>query len=564
MNNSRLLLPILAFSLWLLAGSGSTGQERSPVRASEIAGAAGLSASDSARAVENLEADLNKIIALQPEIKSGNVGVKVISLRDGRSLYSLNSAKPLTPASTTKLITTYSALLLFGADYNIPTTALAEQTPKKGVLHGDLFIKGHGDPLLSINDIDALVDKIKAAGITRIEGDIVGDGTYFDDVYERKDYSGDADHVVDLPPISGLAIENNMVTVVVSSSRTPGQLCNVQTFPPSSGFTIMNSATATAAAARKKSKSTGKKSKKKRRSALERTIPEPATVPQIPYGTFGDQEYHIAGNEGANEAGIGITITTEDDGRQIVRVTGSMPANKTVSRRFEIRNPPLVVAGMFYDRLRTRGIAITGTIRTGTTAPKAKSLGEFRRPLVQVLEPVMKNSDNYYAEYVFKMIGGASAKSPKTPTAECSRTAVLQCMENCSVAFDRCVMNDGSGLSRRNLISPDALAATLQAAYRNRKLYNALYPVMSIAGVDGTLRKRMKGTRAEKNVHGKTGTLRNVSALTGYVTTADGDVVGFAAVMNGYNIGGYKSVQDKIAQRMAEFSYKEGIASPTK
>lgn len=559
MNNSRLLSSLLVLSLWVLSGSGSTGQERSASHASMNASAAALSASDSARAVAALEADMEKIITLPNEIKSGNIGVKVVSMRDGRSLYSLNSSRPLTPASTTKLITAYSALLVFGPDYSIPTIALAEQSPRKGVLHGDLYVKGHGDPLLSINDIDVLVDRIKASGITRIEGDIVGDGTYFDDVYERKDYSGDADHVVDLPPISALAIENNMVTVVVSSPRTSGQLCNVQTFPPSSGFTIVNSAKSYTAAPKKSRKSSGKK--KRKRSALERFVPEPATTPAILHGTFGDQTYYI---DGANEAGVAISITADDEGRQIVRVTGSLAANKTVSRQFEIRNPPLVVAGMLYDRLRTRGITIAGVIRSGETATKATGIAEFRRPMAQVLEPVMKNSDNYYAEYLFKMIGGATAKSAAGKTAQYSRTAVAQCMENCAVPFEACVMNDGSGLSRRNLISSDALAATLQAAFRNKKLYNALYSSMSIAGVDGTLRKRMRGTPAEKNLHGKTGTLRNVSALTGYVTTADGEVVGFAAVMNGYNIGAYKGVQDRIAQRLAEFSYREGLASAEK
>lgn len=546
---TRYLLLLISI-FWLTADNGIVGQQRSVQHVRADAGK--LTSGDTSRAVAALSKDLTNIIALPKELQSNDVGVRVVSVRTGRELFALNSAKPLTPASTTKLLTSYSCLLLFGSDYDIPTIAFAEKAAVNGTLRGNLFIRGHGDPQLSINDIDALVDDIKRAGITRIEGDVVGDGTYFDDIYERKDYSGDADHVVNLPPISGLAIENNMVTVVVSSSRTAGQLCNVQTFPPSSGFTIENSAKSYAPRGRRR----------KRRGDIEKLPTVPGSTPDLGTRRFGDQEYEMEpdGGEEAEEAGVSISITSDDQGRQIVRVTGTLPVNKTVSKRYEIVNPPLVVAGMFYDRLRTRGITITGKIKTGPTPAAARRIAEFSRPLMQVLHPMMKNSDNHYAEYLFKMIGAAATRNTDGTTAEFSRLAIKQCMDAGSIDFDNCVMNDGSGLSRRNLISPDVLTATLAAAYRNPNIFRPLYSAMSVAGNDGTLRKRMRGTPAEGNVHGKTGTLRNVSALTGYVTSADGEILAFAAMMNGYGIGSYKNVQDKIAERLAEFSYREGIS----
>ena len=93
------------------------------------------------------------------------------------------------------------------------------------------------------------------------------------------------------------------------------------------------------------------------------------------------------------------------------------------------------------------------------------------------------------------------------------------------------------------------------------RVRSALYESMSVAGVDGTLRKRMKGTPAYNNVRGKTGTLRNVSALCGYVTTADGEPLAFAMLMNGYNIGAYKNVQNDVAIRLARFSFRQGTGS---
>ncbi|MCB0712113.1 MAG: D-alanyl-D-alanine carboxypeptidase/D-alanyl-D-alanine-endopeptidase [Ignavibacteriae bacterium] len=548
------LAGLLSLLLFLIPTHQNFGQSKNRVVRSSNTSSGAI---DSSAALNNLATDIRSLLTMSSELKSGSVGIRVVSLRNGKSLFDLNSEKPLTPASTTKLLTTYSALLLFGSDYEIPTILYGAVKPEKGIIKGDLFIKGHGDPLFSVGDIDELIVKLKSAGVKRIEGDVVGDGTYFDSVYERKDYSGDADHVVDLPPVAALGIENNMVTVVVSSSRTAGQLCNVQTFPPSSGFVIANSAKSYAAS---KKKSTTKK-KRRRRSSLEEYIPD-QSIPKASIGRFGDEEYFDEGRENVEE-GIAISLTTDEDGRQTIHVSGTLGVNKTVSKRYEIKNPPAVVAGMFFDRLRTNGIEITGAVRTGATLQKAVPLAEFRRPLTQVINTVMKQSHNHYAEYVFKMIGAASGSGKgENATATQARAAIRQCMEASSAPFESCVVNDGSGLSRRNLISPQALVATLVAAYNNRPLWKALYEALSVAGKDGTLRKRMKGTRAEGNVHGKTGTLKNVSALTGYVTSADGEMLAFAMITNGYNVGTYKSVENKVAERLADFSWNEGKAVP--
>lgn len=477
---------------------------------------------DTAASLVSLKSELSKLINLPKERKSGTVGVRVISISTGKVWYDLNGSKPLTPASTTKVLTSYTALILFGPDYKIPTIILADRPVRNGVLDGNLYIRGHGDPLLEVSDIDILADRIKGAGIRMITGDVVGDGSYFDNVTERKEYSGDADHVVNLPPVSGLGINDNMVTVVVSSPRASGQLCNVQTFPPSAGFTIVNSA-----------KSVSVKRKKRRR---------------------GD-----AGNVGTsrelNQSGVSIAVQKDEEGKQVVRVSGTLGVNQTFSRRYEVDDPPAVAAGVLFDRLNSRGITVAGSVRSSPTPSGAVTITQIDRPINHVLSPVMKSSHNHYAEYLFKMIGGASAPNPGRNTAAEARSAVARCMEASQAPFTGCKVNDGSGLSRRNLIAPATLVATLRTAWSNPLIRGALYKAMSVAGVDGTLRKRMKGTPAQGNVRGKTGTLRNVSALSGYVTTADGEVLAFAMIMNGYGIGSYKSVQNKVAAYLAGYSH---------
>ncbi len=480
---------------------------------------------DTASSIAKLADEIDKLVDLPDERRKRSVGVQIISVKTGAVWFDLNGKKPLTPASTTKVLTSYASLVLFGPDYQIPTLVLAGAPVHDGVLNGDLYIRGHGDPLLEVNDIGTLADRIKNAGIRKIAGDIVGDGTYFDAITERMLYSGDDDHVVDLPPVSGLSIEDNMVTVVVTSPRASGQLCTVQTFPPSTGFTIINSA-----------KSVGSSSKRRRR---------------------GDAAGGFRSESGGEDlgAGISISVSVDEEGQQVVRVSGTLGVNKTFSRRYEIDDPPQVVAGILYDRLRARGIAITGGVRSGATSHGANLIAQIDHPISAVLDPVMKSSHNHYAEFLFKMIGGASSPRAGVNTAAEARAAVKRCMEASAAPFDGCMVNDGSGLSRRNLIAPATLVATLRAAWSNPIIRSGFYDRMSIAGVDGTLRKRMKGTPAYNNVRGKTGTLRNVSALCGFVTTADGEVLAFAMLMNGYNIGTYKSVQNKVAAHLAGYSH---------
>ena len=473
---------------------------------------------DTAARLSSLSAELDKLVNLPTERRDHTVGIRVVSLATGRVWFDLHGNRPLTPASTTKLLTAYASLVLFGPDYRIPTVLLADGGVAEGEIRGNLYIRGHGDPLLRVADVDRLADWLKNAGVRKITGDVVGDGTYFDATTERKDYSGDADHVVDLPPVSGLSVEENMVTVVVNSPRANGEPCTVQTIPPSAGFTIINSAKASGGSSR-------------------------------------------GGRRDVDNAGISISVSRGDANGKGSRVSGTLGVNRTYSRTFEMEDPPTIVAGLLYERLSSRGITIVGTVRGGGTPERATVLTQISRPITEVLDPVMKSSHNHYAEFLFKMIGGASSPTPGVNTAQEAREAIHRCLDACSAPFDGCRMNDGSGLSRRNLIAPATLVATLASAWRNPMVRSALYESMSVAGVDGTLRKRMKGTPAYNNVRGKTGTLRNVSALYGYVTTADGEPLAFAMLMNGYNIGAYKNVQNDVAIRLARFSFRQGTGS---
>jgi PBP4 family serine-type D-alanyl-D-alanine carboxypeptidase len=301
-------------------------------------------------------------------------------------------------------------------------------------------------------------------------------------------------------------------------------------------------------------KTTAKSTTKKKTATAKKATSTAATTKKTVRETAPD-----LADASASVGALRVSVTGDRDGKQTIRVSGGLLANRTSSYRYEMKNPPLVVAGIVYDRLRAHGIRISGEPKTGTSPHQVKVIGEIRRPLTEILENVLKNSNNYLAEYVFKIIGAANGGQKET--AERSGEIINQRMTKANVPFSKCVINDGSGLSRANCLSAAALNAMLSAAHHDRKVFQALYPMMSIAGVDGTLRRRMKGTPAEGNVHGKTGTLRNVSALAGYATSRDGEMFVFAMLMNGGRHGAYKDVQNKIATRLAAFSYKESTSA---
>jgi D-alanyl-D-alanine carboxypeptidase len=576
------------------AGSGAAGSIDSLRRPATSA--------DSARALEKLAADIQKLLGLPDEVRTGRVGIEIRSLTRNRELYQLNGATPLTPASTTKVVTAYTALCELGGDHMVRTVLAAANRPtREGVLVGDLYVKGFGDPFFTASDIDLLVDRFMTTGIRRIEGNVVGDGSYFDGKTRRVDYSGDDDQVVPLPPITALTINGNVFTVLVSAPSTPGQPLNVQTVPRSSGFDIVCDAVSAGSAKAAPSR----KGRSKSRSSLVPSDAAP-TIRELDEPRYGDEpmpgSFLLADADGrrpskakpatkrpaARDAkpakrgaskstatkppsrakapaetvapareparGLKVSVTTGTDGRQTITVTGSLAVKKRASYRYEMKSPEVVIAGMVHDRLLGRGIAITGRTVAAAAPARIKTLAQTERPLIDILSLVMKNSNNYLAEYVFKMIGAHAGARSETARASVQRISAR--MSTSSVSFDRCIINDGSGLSRNNLLSAQSLAGILAAAHRDKKIFQPLYSSMSVAGVDGTLRKRLKGTLAEGNVHGKTGTLRNVSALTGYVTTRDGELLAFAMLMNGGNLGSYRSVQDKIAQRLADFSYR--------
>ncbi len=555
------------------------------------------SGADSTANLKQLQNNLSSILRSKI-FKNAKVGLSVFSLDKNRSLYEYNAHQALTPASTTKLFYGYAAMKTLGAEYMVPTQVVHDGViGSDSVLQGNLYLVGHGDCLLEVSDIEALAERIRRAGIKSIQGDIVADNSFFDDITDRQQYSGDRERMEALPPISALGVNRNIVTVLVSNNG--GGVPRVQTIPQSAAFrvsiknasVVSSDAPASSGSAPKKKQSgpstqpsprtrgskaaartkkssaqpriqSGSKKKKRSHSQL---IPEyPEYSVDFPVG---DYMLKRAKSKASSKAGrrqrrsARVSSSMQADGIQEFYVNGVPPRNSTQSFSYEMRKPAMAAAGILYRSLNAEGIALGGKVREGIASPQFKLIAEVKRPIVELLIPVNKNSDNFIAEHLMKIVG-ATCCGNKQCNVNAFQT-LSSILDSAHIPLDGCSLFDGSGLSRRNKTSVSTQLAMLKNI-SEQPFSGVFYNTMAIAGFDGTLRKRMIGTAAQGNAHAKTGTHGNVSALSGYVRTRDGERLCFAMISNGAGVGGFKMLENAVVVQLAEFSIKDGtIAVPS-
>lgn len=452
---------------------------------------------DSAQALQRLRSQLDGLFSSAPYANTA-VGVVVRSVASGKIFYERNPTSALTPASNTKLFSTLAVFRALGRGGVIATEVRATaRIDPTGTLKGDLYLVGRGDVMLSAADMEVIADELFAMGLRTLRGTIYGDGSWFDSVTNRAVYSGDFEDVVALPPVTALSHTGGQIAVVVSA--TGKGYVTAQTVPSSESIIV---------------RTTTKKSTRRRR--------------------------------------LTVSSTVDANGRLVITVAGSPGANRTQTVYVPARSPALVAAGTLANRLRSGGIVHEGSIAVGTAPQQTRRLAAFERPFVEIASVVNKRSHNHYAEHVFKMAaalhGGAGAG------AEAGKAALLASLDSLGVQHPGAVFHDGSGLSRRNRVSARTEVDMLCAIARE-PFFEEYYSSLAIAGVDGSLRRRMIGTAAHNNVRGKTGTLRNVSSLGGYVTTRDGELLAFTILSNGPKTGSYKAAENTAAALLAGFAF---------
>lgn len=441
-------------------------------------------------------------------VQRGVWGVAVHSLDRNERIFDLNSHLLLVPASVAKVAAVATAADAVGWEYRFETTVRATGPVVGGVVQGDLIVVGSGDPTIGGRggeDLGVWIDALKAAGIHTIDGRIIGDDNAIEEPRPQLAWAWD-----DLGYTSGalfgaLNVAENRLTVRIAPGITAGAPAAVTVDPYAAYRPLSNRVT------------TG----------------EPGSMPLVwPEQRPGEPYLTIAG-----------TVTA-----------GAPPVQVNVSAG----NPTFWFAGVFRNRLQAQGIEVTGEAwDIDDVVPPPDRTHETvlythrSPPLAEIVQPLLKDSINLYAEAVMRL----NAASGPPPTNDAALEGFRQRLQAWGIAGDAQQVIDGSGLSRRDVMSAQAVLAILQRM-QDATAASPFVRGLPIAGVDGSLATRMRGTPAAGNVRAKTGTMSNIRSMAGYVTTQDGERLAFVAMVNNFEGAGAAANQalDAIATALASFS----------
>ena len=225
-----------------------------------------------------------------------------------------------------------------------------------------------------------------------------------------------------------------------------------------------------------------------------------------------------------------------------------------VSAYVYVNNPSLYAATSFQDALEQMGIEVDGQAILGEVPAKSKRIAVYAsESLARIICDSNKVSNNFVAEQLLKTLGAEALGKPGT--TEKGLQVVAEFLEEVGIPHDAYALENGSGLSRNNRISPEQLVTLLTFMYEHFGVRSEFMASLAVAGVDGTLRKRLQDTQAERRLRAKTGTLTAVSCLSGYAASQDNEVFAFSIMMNGYSSGGYavQEIQNTIGLLLTEF-----------
>jgi D-alanyl-D-alanine carboxypeptidase/D-alanyl-D-alanine-endopeptidase (penicillin-binding protein 4) len=439
-------------------------------------------------------------VAGSPEFRNAQWGMLIVDPAAAETLYSRNAGKLLMPASNMKIVTGAAALALLGADYRYRTGIVAHGSVRDSMLDGDLGVVGRGDPSISdqmrqdaMQPLRDLADSIVARGIRRVRGSIVATGDAFPDAPLGYGWAWDD---LDYPYAAGvdeLLFNEGFSRLVVRAGERAGEPPSVTTIPARTYPRVRMTAVTVA--------------------------PLPPTPPETPADSTRPKPR---------------LAFAADTAPGTIVVSGSIIAGDTAVLEVAHRDPAGAYLAAFAEALRERGITIESTsgARRDSSLAGDTVVVMLSPPLAEILPALEKPSQNQIAEALLKTLG---LERTGVGSADSGRRVVERQLIEWGADTMGFAVRDGSGLSRHNYLSPETIVRVLDAMRRHAS-FAIFYSALPVAGVDGTIRSRMKGTPAEGNVHAKTGTIDKARALSGYVTTADGRLLLFSLVANNFTV----------------------------
>jgi D-alanyl-D-alanine carboxypeptidase/D-alanyl-D-alanine-endopeptidase (penicillin-binding protein 4) len=370
-----------------------------------------------------------------------------------------------------------------------------------GILNGDLYVQGGMDPLFTDNDLDSIVYAVKLKGIKKINGNIYCDLSAMDDLYWGNGWMWDDDPSPDAPYLSALNINENCVVAKVTGTKTGSS--PVMSLIPSSGFFKMVNNAIT--------------------------------------------------SESDSINGLVIYRDWLNRTNSIIAEGNIRPGEEKIVKT-NVSEPHSYFLSLLREKLNAAGISVSPVIGRGFLPAGCEKLLDYKRNIDTVIVKLNKISDNLSGEMLLRAL--AEKYYGKPASAKNGILLIDSLIVLCGFDPADYRLVDGSGVSHYNLVSAELVTSVLKYMYLNKQeLFRKLYYSLPVAGVDGTLYKRMKETKAYNNVHAKTGTLSGVSCLAGYVTAANGSLIAFSIMIQNHVNNNSKAIyfQDQVCNILAGY-----------
>lgn len=465
-----------------------------------LAGCTGVALAQSAATVTpapTLAQSIDAYIA-QPQFARADWGIAVRSLDSGKVVYAHNADRLFVPASNAKLFTAGLVLGTLGSATRIATTLYATSTHvgAKGTLRGDLILYGRGDPSLGLKEsspdwADRFATALAQRGIKRVEGNLVADATYFSGIPVGSGWEADDLQAWFGAVPSALDVQGNLIRVQVV--REGRRCCDIDVTPKAAGVRIVNQTSAT------------------------------STDALSLYRPLGSSTLYALGQ---------LPPRTRDRTYAL-----SMP------------DPARAAANLLREAMARQGIVLAGQVNVlawpdsdpALTQPSTQAIASLDSPTIaELVDHTLKDSDNLFAQTLLLQAGVAAAQRnacndrdrPDT-SAGWALCALRGMLAQAGIPPSAVLLSEGSGLARRDLVSPNAFVQWL--AFANTQPWGPdLRNALPVAGVDGTLEFRLRDGAATDNLQAKTGTLSHAYTLTGFVTSATGEHLVFSIMLNRY------------------------------
>jgi D-alanyl-D-alanine carboxypeptidase/D-alanyl-D-alanine-endopeptidase (penicillin-binding protein 4) len=454
-----------------------------------------------------------------PKFSNAHWGILIVDPQRGDTLYSRNAGKLFMPASNQKLVTGSVALTLLGPDYQFTTTFAARGPVEGGVLRGDLVVLGRGDPSMSdhmrtdvMQAIRTIPDSLRAHDVRYVSGRLQRSGDAFPDAWHGFGWGWDDFNEAYSAGVDELFFNEGMFQIVLRGGQREGARANAS-IRPDIGYPSLRSLVTTAA-----------------------------------------RPDSVRASDGTMRAPrLRAPIATMDSASGLVTVTGQVFPNDSTTIDVAYRDPGLAYLYALRKALADQALTVEGGLDPrpprDTTARLDTLFVLKSPPLREILPALEKPSQNQIAEILFKTLG---LERTGVGTADSGRAVIERQLAAWGIAPTSFAVRDGSGLSRHDYIAPDAIVRILDAM-RQSSNFALFRDALPLAGVDGTIANRMRGTAAAGNVHAKTGFVDKARSLSGYVTTASGRVLIFSLLCNNWTTTSREvdQVADAIAVRLA-------------